>query len=296
MGQGSPEFWFQLKAARPSEAQFTDADIGAYFGSNAVRFLGSGAFGETWYVERATGGTAVKILKQPGYSQQRLMREIEGLRRGACEHVVRLLSTGEIPIRGRRYPFLECEYVPGGSVGDHMVKNRWPSAEELSSFAVGVLKGLNALHDNDVIHRDIKDTNIILRSAAYQSPVIIDLGLTRIPDLPQLTRYPNWIGTAAYMAPEQIRGEPAHKGTDLWAVGVLLYLLACKEHPFYGDYEHRLGVEDALDAVLSGPKPLPGDVDACLAGLILRFLQPEPYMRGSARRALQDLERGCGVS
>ena len=72
---------------------------------------------------------------------------------------------------------------------------------------------------------------------------------------------------------------------------MLLYILAGREHPFFGSKE-RLDIDEALDRVLSGPKPLPEEAPDDLAQVITRLLKPEPYQRGSAQRALKDLQGG----
>jgi serine/threonine protein kinase len=104
--------------------------------------------------------------------------------------------------------------------------NSLPDDYQLRAFLHGVANGLEVLHSNQIIHRDIKPDNIILRGGDWARPVIIDLGLSRLLDLTSMTVYPWAAGTWPYMAPEQLRGERAIDRTDVWALGVVAGELA----------------------------------------------------------------------
>lgn len=281
--------FYYSQGERPQKAQLDEQTLLKQMKADSITFLGSGGFGETWAVNRNSKTTAVKIIYNPLYPRKRLAREIEGLQRADSPYVVKLLGTGDLTYAGQQHPFLEFEFVKGGSLASHINKSRWPSKQELNQHIIGLLSGLHELHDKEVIHRDIKPENIILRNGSFETPVIVDLGLAKITDTPTFTVYPSLLGTAPYMSPEQVRGEEAKKASDLWAVGVVSYILATGKHPFYGDFDHRLSLPEAHDRLMSGEVQLPQDVDSPLRETILRFLSPEPYQRGRTARALEEL-------
>lgn len=285
-------FWFSLGAAAPErEPELCEADLIAAFDCTSASHLGSGAFGETWKVETGAQAEAVKVILQADYPLARLEREAEGLRRGSgCAHVVELRDVARATIGGADRAYFRFEYVPGGDAGRHLRQGRWPDHAELVAFVRGVLVGLAALHDADSVHRDVKLENIALRNGSWTEPVVLDLGLVRLLDGGSLTTYPAIMGTLAYMAPEQLREERARKATDLWALGVIAYLLSEREHPFYRTWEQRVGHDEALALLEAGlPRP-PQLAPPALTELIKKWLDPQIYRRGSARSALTLLD------
>lgn len=285
-------FWFSPDAAAPErEPELCEADLISTFGCSTARHLGSGAFGETWQITTGQNVEAVKIILQADYPLARLEREAEGLRRGrGCPHVVELIEVARAPLGGADRAYFRFEYVPGGDAGHPLAEGRWPDHAEQLSFARGVLVGLAALHDADSVHRDVKLENIALRNASWADPVVLDLGLVRLLDGSSLTIYPAIMGTLAYMAPEQLREERARKAADLWALGIITYLLAEHRHPFYGPWDQRVGHDEALALLEGGLARPPQQAPPVLTELIEKWLDPQIYQRGSARSALALLD------
>jgi serine/threonine protein kinase len=151
------------------------------------------------------------------------------------------------------------------------------------------LRGLVALHDREVVHRDVKPENLALRGGDWAQPVLLDLGLGRLLDSSTLTAYPAMVGTAPYMAPEIIEGRAARKGSDLWSLGVVTHLLLARQHPFYSDPAEVLDADEAYDRLIAGSPALPAGTPV-LSDLVSRLLAATSYSRGSAARALRDLE------
>ena len=107
-----------------------------------------------------------------------------------------------------------------------------------------------------MVHRDIKPGNIALRDGDWSRPVLLDLGLARSADEATITVYPAAVGTAWYMAPEQLEGRRARKAADLFAVGVDRARGPGRRHPFYDDgasYTYA----DMTALIAKGPHPLP---------------------------------------
>lgn len=265
------------------DQQFSEADVASMTGVAAAEYLGTGSYGETWRVAFTDGPSiARKFLYKDGYDADRLAREVEGLRRVTSPYVVNLKGIGDTTFQNKTIPYLDFDFIPGGDLDSWINANSKIAEHEAINLASGLLQGVAALHAAHVLHRDIKPANIGLRNGDPQYPVLLDLGLAKLLDLESITRYPSHIGTAMYMSPEQFRGERAGKGSDMWAVGVVLHEVLTGSHPFF-----RVGEQLILDDVfqrLTSPPPL-RNASPALQHLVIRFLQPEPYQRGSATRA-----------
>lgn len=199
---------------------------------DGVRHLGTGSFGETWHVRHADGTeSAAKIIYGDQFSQERLDRETEGLRRIDDPRVVRLLEHSDVEIAGVTRPVLRFEYIGGGDVQHAITSGRTPSDTETTALLRGLLEAVHVLHQHNLVHRDIKPANIALRGGQWEHPVLLDFGLAKPLDWTSMTSYPNWMGTPAYMSPEQFEGVRARHATDLWATGLVVAEAATGRQP-----------------------------------------------------------------
>lgn len=258
-------------------------------GADSVTFLGAGAFGDTWRV----GNTAVKIICEDGYPRERVSREVRGLQRVNSDYVVKLTLVGEVELGGQGRPALTFEYVEGGDLQDALSSGYRPTSEEVDALIVGLLKGLDAMHSADgTVHRDIKPPNIALRNGSWSSPVILDLGLARSMSESTVTVYPGRLGTAPFMAPEQIRGERARKAADLFAVGATVLTISSGVHPFY-EPNRTFTWDEALESISAGPRNIPGHLSENAKSVLSRLVRFEEYERGSARSNLKRMGASC---
>ena len=157
-----------------SGPRFSEEEVANALGEE-VKFLGRGAFGDTW----RAGDSAVKIICVDGYPEARLRREVEGLRRVNSPHVVSLLETMMLNLGGVARPALRFEYISGGDLSDRIKAQNWPSPSEIEKLLKGLLVGVEALHRTKTIHRDIKPENVALRDGKWSCPVLLDLGLAK---------------------------------------------------------------------------------------------------------------------
>ncbi len=112
------------------------------------------------------------------------------------------------------------------------------SIEESVDIALQIARGLDKAHAKGIIHRDIKPANIVLTRDGRI--LILDFGVAKLLGQTKLTKTGASIGTAAYMSPEQIRGEEVGPGADQWALGVVCYEMLTAQLPFQGEYEQAL--------------------------------------------------------
>ena len=153
-----------------------------------------------------------------------------------------------------------------------------------------VLAVLAYLHERNVVHRDVKPSNLLLDSEGRVR--LADLGLARPLDDPRdLTRTTAAVGTPAYMSPEQIRGEPAAPAADLYGLGATLFQLLTGYPPYTGSSEYEVATQH-VTARVPDPRRIDPSHPAWLARFIMRLLEKRPRDRfASARAALAALER-----
>jgi serine/threonine-protein kinase len=124
--------------------------------------------------------------------------------------------------------------------------------EEATDIALQIAEGLQEAHEKGVTHRDIKPGNVMVTPKGQVK--IMDFGLAKVAGRTKLTKTGMTIGTAAYMSPEQARGDETDHRSDIWSLGVVLYELVCGRVPFGADYEQAL----VYSILNSEPEPLTG--------------------------------------
>ena len=181
--------------------------------------------------------------------------------------------------------YIVMEFVDGPTLRRILdVQGRLPVVE---SVRIGreVASALAAAHREGIVHRDVKPANVLVPPDA---PVkVTDFGIAKAGAGAELTRTGTVVGTARYLAPEQLRGEPVDPRTDLYALGLVLYEMLAGELPFHGDTEMAVAVARLSNA----PAPirqLRPDVPAGLARLVMACLALEPADRPPTARAVAE--------
>jgi serine/threonine protein kinase len=215
-------------AAPPAAAE--GAVIGPYI---VRRELGRGGMGVVYLAEdtRLSRRVALKALSpEVGRDPERRERlKLEARAAAALSHpgIATVYALEEIG--GTLY--LSCEYVPGEPLRALLASGPLPIAQVVT-IGAQLARALAAAHAAGVVHRDIKPENVVRTPSGVVK--ILDFGLARMDTAvgPRLTQTGVIVGTPAYMAPEQILGQPVDFRTDLFALGVLLYELATGSNPF----------------------------------------------------------------
>uniref|UniRef100_A0A914CTK9 Protein kinase domain-containing protein n=1 Tax=Acrobeloides nanus TaxID=290746 RepID=A0A914CTK9_9BILA len=200
--------------------------------------LGSGQFALVRKVTRRSTGEkfAAKFIKKRRYATSRrgvprahIEREVEVLRDiGGHENVIELYDVFETPTD----VILVLELVSGGELFDHVCANECLDETEAAAFIKQILLGVMHLHSRFVVHLDIKPENIMLKEKGKPRIKLIDFGLSRhiYPGIP----VKDMIGTPEFVAPEVVNYEPLSPATDMWALGVVTYILLSGGSPFLG--------------------------------------------------------------
>jgi serine/threonine-protein kinase len=236
---------------------------------------GSGSFGVVLRARaRASSGSfAVKTLKPEHRAnadvRQRFVREARVLQGISHPNVVTVAAVGEQD----GTPFVVMEFVDGPDLGTLLLREGVLRVDRAARIAAGIARGIGAIHAQGVVHRDLKPHNVLL--GAKDRAVIADFGLAREVARPRMTLTGAVMGTPAYMAPEQVKGDDTGFPTDLYALGAIAYEMLSGRPPFHGP--DGVGL---LQAILSSqPAPLPAEVPEPLRALVGSLLEKEPDAR-----------------
>ncbi|MEU4492213.1 serine/threonine-protein kinase [Streptomyces sp. NPDC023998] len=200
---------------------------------------------------------------------ERVLREARALARLAHPHVVtihHIVESADSP-----YPWIVMELVRGQSLHDRLGQGPLAVPEALT-VGRGVLAALRAAHAEGIQHRDVKPANVLLRPDG--SPVLTDFGIAALRESTSLTATGDLIGSPEYIAPERIRGEEGNPASDLWSLGMLLYVALEGGHPL-----RRATSMSTLVAVLDDPIPAPvrsGALTPVLNALLVRDVAARP--------------------
>jgi eukaryotic-like serine/threonine-protein kinase len=189
--------------------------------------------------------------------------------------------------------FLVTEFIPGVTLDKKLAQEK-PSVKEILDWGGQIARGLEAAHEQGVVHRDLKPGNLRLTPDGRLK--ILDFGLAQL--LPQgadhaatLSQSQMFVGTLPYMAPEQLRGEAADARSDIWAAGAVLYEMAAGRRPFTETQSTAL-MYAIVNREPEAPSSFNKKISPGLDNIILKALAKEPGHRyQSARELGVDLER-----
>lgn len=240
-----------------------------------VELVGEGGLAAVYKAHQASlkRWVAVKVLHE-GYEDTlaRFRREAEAVARLRHRNILVVYEYGE----EEGYPYIVMELVEQGTLKDYLKDEPMDWAKAVR-MVIPVAEALHYAHQQGLIHRDVKPSNILLPQEDW--PLMADFGLVKVPDAEQvLTATGMIMGTPAYMAPEQASGEAIDHRVDMYALGVILFRMLTGRMPFDYENPHLL-----MMAHLSEPPPAPRRLNpACppeLESIILTALKKVPDER-----------------
>ncbi|MFD1832796.1 serine/threonine-protein kinase [Streptomyces desertarenae] len=250
--------------------------------------LGRGGMGVVWEALDTSldRKVAVKGLLYPGAASadaqakwvSRARREAQAIARIGHQNVVAVHDV----VEDGNQVWIVMELLNSRSLADLLREQQYLSAPHAARIGLQVLRGLAAVHEAGVLHRDVKPHNILFRPDGRA--LLMDFGIATFEGATQLTRSHEIIGTPQYLAPELLGHtpadpRPASTASDLWALGVTLYEMVEGRRPFDGATSFEVFI-----AVRESPVP-PMKYAGPLAGLITALLQKDPDQRPDAAEA-----------
>src|SRR5580692_2118642 len=269
--------WGGESLARAPLRDTDPAQVGRY---RLTARLGAGGMGVV-YLGTARDGSlvAVKVLRpeltdDPEF-RDRFGREVTNLTRveGVC--TVRVIEADTDSAR----PFMVTEYVSGPSLSEYVARYGPPGPDMMYGLATGLAEALTAIHTAGVVHRDLKPSNVIL---GHDGPKVIDFGIAQALDATSVTRTGMMVGSAGFMAPEQVTGR-AGQAADIFAWAVTLTYAASGEMPF------GTGSSDAILYRILHIEPDTSAVPDLLRPMVEAALAKDPQRRPRADELLTRL-------
>jgi serine/threonine protein kinase/Tol biopolymer transport system component len=275
--------------------------------------LGAGGMGEVYRARdtKLERDVAIKVLPEDfALDQERLARfDREAKVLASMNHANIAAIYGLEESDGVRFIAMEC--VEGETLADKLAAAGRIEAGEALEIARQITEALEAAHESGVIHRDLKPANVKVTpdgkvkvldfglAKAYEadgSPSEISPDLSHSPTVAAATRTGVILGTAAYMSPEQARGKPLDKRTDIWAFGCVLYEMLGGRRAFEGET-----VSDTMAAILKEEPDwgqVPAGIPWRISELLRRCLQKDPRQRlrdiGDARIEIEEVQSSPG--
>ncbi|WNV74099.1 serine/threonine protein kinase [Geodermatophilus sp. DSM 44513] len=260
--------------------------------------IATGGMGEVWRAQdRVLGRTvAVKVLKSQYTGDPVFLTRFRTEARLSAglthPNVAVLHDYGEVEPAapgGDRLVYLVMELVDGEPLSAVLAREGRLTPERTLQLLGQVAAGLAAAHAGGIVHRDVKPANLLVRTDGVVK--ITDFGIAWSAANATVTRTGHVVGTAQYLAPEQVQGQKATPAADVYACGTVAYECLAGRRPFDGP----VAVEVALQRLSEQPAPLPADVPAPVRGLVERMLTTDPAARIADGAALAAAVAGAAA-
>uniref|UniRef100_A0A672F4G8 calcium/calmodulin-dependent protein kinase n=1 Tax=Salarias fasciatus TaxID=181472 RepID=A0A672F4G8_SALFA len=249
--------------------------------------LGKGAFSVVRRCMKISTGQeyAAKIIntkKLSARDHQKLEREARICRLLKHPNIVRLHDS----ISEEGFHYLVFDLVTGGELFEDIVAREYYSEADASHCIQQILESVNHCHINGIVHRDLKPENLLLASKLKGAAVkLADFGLAIEVQGDQQAWF-GFAGTPGYLSPEVLRKDPYGKPVDMWACGVILYILLVGYPPFWDEDQHRL-YQQIKAGAYDFPSPEWDTVTPEAKDLINKMLTINPAKRVTATDALK---------
>jgi len=275
--------------------------VGQTIGSGAYRFeieaeLGAGAMGMVYrarfYMDGKVIPVALKMVSLGLLGNEsalaRFEREANILKQLRHPNIVRLYASGQY----RKMPFIAMEFIDGESLDRVLSRRGRLTWEEIVAYGKQLCAALQHAHDKGIIHRDLKPSNIMITRDGVLK--LTDFGIAKDIDVTALTAANSTIGTAAYMSPEQCRGErDLTPRSDLYSLGVVFFELLTGRKPFRAETTMDMFLKHVQE-----PPPRPSrltvEVPPKLEALILQLMAKDKNERPTdaawVARMLEEIE------
>lgn len=266
---------------------FAGCDVGPY---RLLRRVGLGGMGVVFQAQHRETGQIVALktfrLDADPDLKARFQRELEAQQRLLHPNLVPVLDRG----RHEGRPWFVMEFAEGGDLSQRLREVTRLDAREAARICRDLARGLEHMHDQGVLHRDIKPGNVLFDAAG--TPKLVDLGIAKLEGAETLTISGDLLGTPAFMSPEQALGRRESIGprSDVYSLGVLLFTMLTGRVPFQANSPMQL-VTTVVTSPAPDPREFEEDIPDEIAELCLQLLEKEADDRLSARELGVRLDR-----
>lgn len=258
----------------PESGLSIDQQVGPY---RIVEQLGSGGMGVLYKALDSRLDRYVVLKFLPSHlstspsAKQRFMLEAKAASTLDHPTICTIFDFGEA-VDGQLY--IVMAFYEGQDLGQRLANGPLPLGDTLC-IGIQICQGLGAAHRKGIFHRDIKPANVIL--TLDDQVKIVDFGIAKMTGV-DITRTGDKLGSAAYMSPEQCKGETVDQRTDIWSLGVVLYEMLTSQQPFSG----KLAPEIMHAVLTTQPRPLSElvpDIPGSVNQLVNRCIAKDPQER-----------------
>ncbi|CAD8178420.1 unnamed protein product [Paramecium pentaurelia] len=247
--------------------------------------IGKGSYGVIYKVKIRS---QIQVLKEISLKNLSLKQQNEAYREAQIMHTLNhpnIVSYYNSQLRKDKLNiFMEfCE----DDLYNYICRNPSPTENQVWQWTIQLLEGVEYLHSQKIMHRDIKPNNILMKSNVLK---ISDLGVSKSLISTQQLQTTK-VGTPLYLAPELIRNRPYDSKIDIWALGCVIYFICQGDPPFGGSNIISLG----YNIVNKSPKPINCKYSRKLQSLIFKLLNKVPEFRPTATQALQQIREDNDV-
>jgi len=253
--------------------------------------LGQGGMGIVYKAHDTKLNRTVALKFLPAHlsgdaeSKSRFIQEAQSASGLDHPNICTIYDIGETP-DGELY--IAMAYYDGETLKYSLEGDRM-SIDEATSIARQIARALERAHEAGIVHRDVKPANIMLTRRGEIK--LLDFGLAKLVGGVDMTKMGSTVGTAAYMSPEQMKGEAITSAADVWSLGALYFEMLTGEKPFKGEYDQALmyGILNETPLAVTDLRP---DVPDALSRLISQCLEKGPESRPVVSEVLSELGDG----
>ncbi|OMJ83878.1 hypothetical protein SteCoe_15105 [Stentor coeruleus] len=273
-----------LPARTPENKMFEDSKIGVFEDYTVGKLIGTGAYASVKTAVLKNDSTKYALKTYEKYrltdpsKKKNVSREIEILKKISHPNIVKMFDV----IETQKQLHLVLEYISGGSLGSYLKKqpNKRLSEEECRGLFKQLVSAIEYIHSQKVTHRDLKLENLLLQE--FGAIKIIDFGFSTCFSHEKKVKI--FCGTPTYMAPEIVtRKEYSGPPADIWALGVLLFVMLCGFFPFRAPTDREL-----FKKIEKGLFSIPNHVSTGARNLLYKILVVNPSERPTASEIIKD--------
>jgi len=228
---------------------------------------------------------AVKILKDEYSNNGSFVEKFktEALAAAQLSHpnIVNIFDVGD---QDNIY-FIVMEYVEGRTLKEIICEKAPLSVEEAMDITIMICDGIHHAHEKGIIHRDIKPHNILITDSGIVK--VADFGIAQAINQKTITYGGNIVGSVYYISPEQAKGEPVSRASDIYSLGCVLYEMLTARTPFDAESPITVALKHIHDEPVP-PRTFNEDIPASLEGIILRAMERKPGYRFSTAEEMRN--------